>query len=108
MLRHTNPNSLQPGSRNGCDLLILGQDQRQRPREKGIDQFCGGLRNSARYLFELREIEDMRDQRVVGWAAFRDEYFPDGFFVEDIRSQTVNRLGRERDDFAMLYEARGD
>ena len=108
VLRHTNADGLQPRRRHGRDPFVLGQDQRQRPREESLDQFRGGLRYSTRELFELNEIEDVRDQRVVGGTLFRDEYFIDGFFVEDVRAQTINGLGRERDNFAALDEARGD
>ena len=37
---------------------------------------------------------------LYGGTLFRREYFFDGFFAKMFRAQTVNGLGRERDNFA--------
>ena len=56
---------------------------------------------------ELRQIGDVRDQRVIGGASFRGEDFRNRFRREDVGAEAIHCLGREGHDFAREDEARG-
>ena len=56
--------------------------------------------------FDLRQISDVRDERIIIRALFRRENFINCLFVKYIRAQTVNRFGRKRDCPAALNKFR--
>jgi hypothetical protein len=73
------------------------QDQRQRPRPEPLRQsrrHLGPLRGDTQHV---RCLGDVDDERIVGWPPLRRENACHGSGVEGIGAQTVDRLGRERD-----------
>jgi hypothetical protein len=76
------------------------QDDRQWPGPERGNQSCGKRRYGDGKVVNLLCASDMHDQRMVRRPALGRKNFGNGRIVRCIGTQTVNRLGRKRDQLA--------
>ena len=90
---HTGSIASQGDKLRNTDLTLQHQGQWTGPEGRCEPRCQFG--NFSRHLTQLFKTGDMDDQRVIGRAAFGGIDTLDGFWIQRIRPQTVNCLGRE-------------
>ena len=108
MRRHPYPHRLEPRADAIGDGVALGQNDRDRTRHERVRDQSRTLRNVRDQPVKLRRIGDVYDQRIVRRSALRLIYLVDCGCVESVRSQAVDRLGRECDHAAAANDLRAD
>lgn len=96
MPRHPNADRIQTGGRDQWNSGRTLQHKSQRPRKKSFDEPPGVLTDHRGKFVDLFEIRYMGDQRIVCRPHLGRKDLLHRVCIKNVRSQTVNCLGRKR------------
>ena len=105
--RHSYADRIESGGRDRRYRGTLIENDRERARKEGFDEF---LRDGSDSVCELRHLIKTRDvsyQRVIGRPPLGLKYLRDGRFIEDVAAEAIDRLGRKCHDAATCYKMSG-
>ena len=88
------------------NFLCARQNERQRTGPKCPRQLFRRIRPRPDAAFGHFDARDVNNNRIVRRPAFDLENFGDGFFVERIGGQAINRLRRQRHNFTRAQQFR--
>ena len=69
-----------------------------------FDELFGRPRYAAGKKCEVCDVRNVSDKWIVGRTVFSDKYFLQRFFIEDIRTEPVDRFGRKGNDVSLCDE----
>ena len=105
--RHSHCNSVKPCRNAVGQQVAFGQHHRQRAGPVGFGQLHGGLWYFGHKRLQFAEVADMYDERVVLRPALGLEHAHYRVGVKGVGRKAVDRLGRDRDDFAVAKQLGG-
>jgi predicted metal-dependent hydrolase len=98
MRRHPHGNRYEAGGNfvrdHGCTL----HHQRERPGPESFRQGSGRIGHRRHQTLNLVDLSDVNDQWISGWTTLRVEHTADCHGIEGVRTQAVDRFGREGDE----------
>jgi ribosomal protein L44E len=101
MIRHPNPDRLQPSRRDQRNFAPFRQDDRQWSREESVDQQPRRRRNLSGNRIDLRQICNVCNQWIIDWPPLGNKDPANRRLVKDTRPKPVDGLSRERDHLAI-------
>src|SRR5208283_3809719 len=66
-----------------------------------FDELFGRARDTAGKENEVCDVRDVDNKRIIGGTVLCNKNFPQRFFVEDIRTEPIDRFGRKSDDLSL-------